>query len=67
MVKPFKNEETESHCQEMAKLYLRDPLEFKKCHSEWIQCRKVVYWEVLAIAERIRYIIKNEIKHVETD
>lgn len=59
MINPFKNEDTERHCQDMAKLYIHDPFESNEAHKKWILDNKVVYWEMIAITDRIRYLIKT--------
>ncbi|ADQ53418.1 conserved hypothetical protein [Aeromonas phage 65] len=56
----IKNEETENFCKSVADEYRNDILGANQMLKDFVaQNRNLRYWELLAINERIRYLIKH--------
>ncbi|MEI9535318.1 MULTISPECIES: hypothetical protein [Morganellaceae] len=59
-VPPLKNPLTERFCGEIAAIHQRDPAKASRQYLEFIKKNNLVYWEQLAIRDRIRYLSKQK-------
>lgn len=59
-IKPIQNPETEQFCAEVAHRYMcgEDPDALLNVVNSWVAARSLVRWEVLALRERINYLVK---------
>ncbi|UYD59431.1 hypothetical protein HPMBJEAJ_00332 [Aeromonas phage avDM6] len=56
----IKNEETEKFCKSVADEYMNDIFGANQMLNDFVaQNKNLRYWELLAINERIRHLIKN--------
>lgn len=59
-VPAIKNEDTERFCQEVAREYKNSKSKANDMFKEYYTLNRPVYWECLAIQDRISYLIKKD-------
>ncbi|AFN39259.1 hypothetical protein F485_gp098 [Aeromonas phage CC2] len=60
-MKPFKNQDTENFCQKVAEVYQSDTIEANIMFENYISehGKNMMRWEMIAMKDRIRFIIKQ--------